>query len=242
MGRNNNRYDRRNDSDSNSFGKLLIFGVVLGAGIYLVTREQNRRAIDAKLSELGLKDAAEDLGNSVSKGWEQTKQAAQDAGSTIASQVAEVGDTAAHAAKDVADTARDNQGTVQQAGQQLKSDAQDAASKVQDKAAGAVDQLKDKAEDAKDAAQQKAGEVKQDVQQAGEQLKDKAEDAKDAAQQKAGEVKQDLQKDSGKGTQSGAWPYTNNTAASQKGSSNDTESIIDTGANPSSGKPSERKF
>lgn len=183
------RYDRRRNRDNDSsFGSLVVFGVVLGAGIYLLTREQNRRAIDAKLAELGLKDTVDELGSSVAKGWEQTKQAAA-GGGTLSEKVANVKDAAATAAKDVADTAKDNQADVQAAGKQLKADAQDAVADAQDKAADLADQAKTKGEELKGKAEDAADDAKKAVAKGTEDAKAKAEDLKDAAQVKAEEVK-----------------------------------------------------
>lgn len=64
--------------------RLLLLGVLVGAGAYYFSREQNRKALDQKLAELGLKDAAGEVSESVTKGWEKTKDAATQAGQVIA--------------------------------------------------------------------------------------------------------------------------------------------------------------
>ncbi|MCD0177778.1 desiccation-associated late embryogenesis abundant protein, partial [Deinococcus sp. 14RED07] len=87
--------------------RLLVLGALVGAGAYYFSREQNRRALDSKLAELGLKDAAQDVGQSVTKGWEKTKDAAKDAGAVIADKAGEVKDAAAGGAQAAADKVKE---------------------------------------------------------------------------------------------------------------------------------------
>ena len=65
--------------------RFLLLGTLIGAAVYYFSREQNRRALDRKLEELGIKDAAHSVADSAQDGWQKTKEAAQDAGAALAS-------------------------------------------------------------------------------------------------------------------------------------------------------------
>ena len=180
----------------------LLLGALIGAGAYYLSREQNRKALDAKLAELGLKDGAGDVSRSVAQGWEKTREAAHTAGTVIADKAAEVKDAAAGGTQAAVDKAKEVAGDVKQAVTGAAETARDAASK-------AADTVKDKAQDvggkARDAAQDLKADAKDAADKAGNQgaqtlqdikwgAKDAAKDAKDAAGKAADDVKSAAQK------------------------------------------------
>lgn len=147
--------------------RLLVLGALVGAGAYYLSREQNRKALDAKLAELGLKDAAQDVGSSVTKGWEKTKDAAQNAGAAVADKAADLKEDAAK----LLDQAKDK--------------ASDLADAAKDKAQDVAQDVKAGAAKAADAAQDKAAEVKQDAAKAVDKAQDKAQQTKEEVDAKA---------------------------------------------------------
>lgn len=198
------RMFNHHDHDDSHFPtkRLLLLGALIGAGAYYLSREQNRKALDAKLAELGLKDAAGDVGHSVAQGWEKTREAAHTAGTVIADKAAEVKDAAAGGTQAAVDKAKEVAGDVKQAVTGAAETARDAASK-------AADTVKDKAQDvggkARDAAQDLKADAKDAADKAGNQgaqtlqdikwgAKDAAKDAKDAAGKAADDVKSAAQK------------------------------------------------
>src|SRR5689334_9372323 len=112
--------------------RLLLLGALIGAGAYYFSREQNRRALDAKLSELGLKDAAQDVGQSVTKSWEKTKDAAASAGAVIADKAGDVKDAAASGAGAAVDKAKEVAGDVKDAVSKAADSARDAVAGTAD--------------------------------------------------------------------------------------------------------------
>jgi len=162
--------------------RLLLLGALVGAGAYYLSREQNRKALDQKLSELGLKDAAENVGGTVSKGWEKTKDAAASAGHVLADKAGEVKEAV-------------QQGGVQAGVEKAKEVAGEAKVAVKGAAAEAGDAAKDVAGAVKAEAPQVHAQVQGAAKDAGQQLGQAAEQAKDRVQQTAEQVADRAQDD-----------------------------------------------
>ncbi|ADV66908.1 hypothetical protein [Deinococcus maricopensis] len=81
--------------------RLLLLGALLGAAAYYLGREQTRAALNAKMDELGLRDAARNA-------TAQVREAAQQAGATIAEKAGDVRDAAAHSLEQLRDTRADD--------------------------------------------------------------------------------------------------------------------------------------
>jgi len=100
--------------------RFILLGSLIGAAVYYFSREQNRRALDRKLEELGIKDAAVTVGSAAQDSWQKTREAAHDAADTLKDKAAEAKDKVADVAGDLKDKAKDAAGTVADQAGELK--------------------------------------------------------------------------------------------------------------------------
>lgn len=125
------------------FKRLLVLGAIIGAGAYYLSREQNRKALDAKLAELGLKDAAQGVSDSVVKSWEKTKEATKGVAKGAGSTLSELSDEAEKALDKAGERAKDVAGDVKKGVDQVTTDTKKMVDKAGEEVRKVTDNLKD---------------------------------------------------------------------------------------------------